>query len=60
MRNSLRLNVDTPLGAVEVEGIESTVLAENLELVDDLVSCSVVPSGQLWARRSRKVRSAPP
>lgn len=42
-RNSLGLNVDSPLGAVEVEGIEGTVLAQNLELVDNLVSCSVKP-----------------
>jgi hypothetical protein len=36
------LNVDTPLGRVEVEGLESTLLAEKLNLVNVLVA-TVVP-----------------
>lgn len=37
------LNVDTPLGRVKVEGLQCTVLAEDLDLVNVLVS-TVVPS----------------
>lgn len=53
------LDVDSPFGWVEVEGLESTVLAENLNLVDVListiVSCSWVSLGILvghWGAQS--------
>ena len=36
------MDVDAPLGGVEVEGLEGTLLAEDLELVDVLVT-AVVP-----------------
>lgn len=36
------LDVDTPLGRVEVEGLESTLLAEKLNLVNVLVA-TIVP-----------------
>lgn len=48
--NALGLDVDAPDLGVEVEGGKGTVLAEDLELVDDLVSCANVG----------KLRSAPP
>jgi hypothetical protein len=36
------LNVDAPLIMVESEGLEGTLLSQNLDLVDDLVA-TVVP-----------------
>lgn len=39
------LNVDTPLLVVEVEGIESTTLAEQLDLVNVLVTAIVTSTG---------------
>ena len=42
MRNVLRLNVDTPGLVLEVESLESTLLAENFELVDNLVTCEKI------------------
>lgn len=42
MRNVLRLNIDTPGLVLEVESLESTLLAENFELVDNLVTCETI------------------
>jgi hypothetical protein len=39
------LDVDTPLLVVEVEGIESTALAEQLDLVNMLVATIVTSTG---------------
>lgn len=39
------LDVDTPLLGVEVEGLESTLLAEKLDLVDVLVATIVTSTG---------------
>jgi hypothetical protein len=39
------LDVDTPLRRVEVEGLEGTLLAEELDLVDMLVSSVVASTG---------------
>lgn len=43
------LDVDTPLGGVEVESLEGTLLAEELDLVDVLIT-SVVPSTRIALR----------
>jgi hypothetical protein len=43
------LNVDTPLVCVEVEGLESTLLAGKLDLVDELVA-TVVPGTWITLR----------
>lgn len=40
------LDVDTPLGGVEVEGLKGALLAEQLNLVDVFVS-AVVPGARL-------------
>ena len=40
------MNVDTPLVGSESEGGEGTILAEDLELVDDLVSSVVTGTGE--------------
>lgn len=40
------LDVDTPLLGVKVEGLEGTVLAENLDLVDVLVATIVAGAGE--------------
>lgn len=40
------LNVDTPLLGVEMEGLEGTVLAEHLDLVDVLVTTIVAGAGE--------------
>lgn len=39
------LDVDTPLGRVEVEGLEGSPLAEELDLVDVLVTSVVAGAG---------------
>lgn len=39
------LDVDTPLGGVEVEGLEGTLLAEKLDLVNVLVA-TIVPGAR--------------
>lgn len=39
--STVRLDVDTPLGRVEAEGLEGTPLAEQLDLVDVLVATVV-------------------
>lgn len=39
------LDIDTPLLAVEVEGLKSTLLAEKLDLVDVLVAAIVTGAG---------------
>lgn len=40
------LDVDTPLGRVEVEGLEGTALAQQLDLVNVLVATVVTGAGQ--------------
>jgi len=40
------LDVDAPLGRVEVEGLEGTLLAEELDLVDVLVAAIVAGAGE--------------
>jgi hypothetical protein len=40
------LDVDTPLGRVEVEGLEGTALAQQLDLVNVLVAAVVAGAGQ--------------
>ena len=40
------LDVDTPLRAVEAEGLQGTLLAEKLDLVDVLVAAIVASAGQ--------------
>ena len=37
----IRLHVDSPLGGIEVEGLESPLLAKNLQLVNPLVASVV-------------------
>lgn len=39
------LNVDTPFRTIDVEGLESTLLAEKLNLVNVLVSTIVTSAG---------------
>jgi hypothetical protein len=39
------LDVDTPLGTINVEGLEGTHLAEKLDLVDVLVATIVASAG---------------
>lgn len=40
------LNIDTPLLGVNIEGLESTTLAKQLNLVDVLVTAVVTSTGQ--------------
>lgn len=40
------LDIDTPLGIVEVEGLEGTLLAEKLDSVDVLVATVVAGTGE--------------
>ena len=40
------LDVDAPLSGIEVEGLEGTLLAEDLELVDVLVAAVVTGVGK--------------
>ena len=42
----VRLDVDAPLCGVEMEGLEGTLLAEDLELVDVLVATVVARVGE--------------
>jgi len=44
--NILGLNVNTPGLVFEVESLESTLLAENFEFVDNLVSSVVTSTGK--------------
>ena len=41
-----RLDIDSPLRGIEVEGLESALLAEQLDLVDVLVSAVISRAGQ--------------
>lgn len=43
-RSGQRLNVDSPLGRVESEDLEGSLLAEQLHLIDELVSSVVAGS----------------
>jgi len=42
------LNVDTPLGRVQVEGLQGTLLAEGLAHVDELVSAIIPEDKKQW------------